>query len=1087
MSSIVSQLFTIENSLRSLSNDELCILNSNLETRFDLSNPELQKNIDVEKLKIFFFDYIKNQQNKNFIKSLREKEYNIKLIKKCIRIKQPIHLTIQEKYSELKPVVQKLDSKIDIRFVMLKIIYLLETYQIKTDYVKNQIEYIKQLSSMLEEQDKETEILSLILPKRTLLLPGKKRKNKIHKDKPLSIVQKNKIYNIFFQKKQDLLDKPEEKYEEEKFSRKDIEIFNILRKVKGSDKNHFYFRKTSDDVKNLQTFFEFVFKIKDLSNNKIDDIIKNSIESVFEEYHQHFDYIFENLNNEDESNIKISKPTAIPFKYETEELVYVIETSFVYMLGQMKKYKDINRVVAYYIDYLFEKEYIDKFRDFDMLFYLANLKGFLRMIGYKNQSKKRALIDDTFSVNFETHKKRLSRKEKFIKTQKFEDTDFTYEQLILININEFKNISLTVGKNKDNESKKDRFARLLKRVKNDEVVARRKSDRSDMELYLDILVYADIIKFKSRMRQLFPSYHQRRVRRLNRNGIITYYQYEQSEYFKRYEKVKDEEEEKKEVEIDIAAELEREKWRSEFRKYVHEPEKLTEKQKFKNEFEKLQVQMDTMKFKILYGLQTDDTNELEKKYEKMLYQITDNNRNMMIVENLKSKISILENNLKRHQNKSEIIQQIRLIKRQMNDYKNKIKDVDEHGFAYGTNFEMPYQGSGAYITKETINASKKLEDTMKFVELINEQSEKKKYVNKFAIEMVQTYSTTVTDLYKMFHLYVDSRIEAQFEKKAFSMKKATIHQLGNKSNWNQIEKDFAKLVAIIYFIIENYKKMNKFYRTYEREEYMDFVNKNVEYNGEVGLVVDDKDDLAFVQFEDYHIEEIPKSNLEIVDKLVHKNVRIKRGNYKGFMGRVYQQNKDEISLTLDTYGLNNPTNTSIKVRTFKLNVNDIKLVDDLKVKNTKVFEPKDIENKDLFSVARFLFDLINDNNRKPSGHYFTVLYSFTLKQINSMIKTNEKRKSEWKNITDKKHKKRYLKEGFMEKFDIPFRKVKDENIYVIADNSSSYIKEDEMKQRDNQVHLSKEQIERQNYFAEQEKLHKYGNKFDNIMGKINMF
>lgn len=1058
---LIPQLYAIESSIRNFDNDQRSILTSYQNIKYNFENEKLQREIGIEKLKVFFFQYIKKNVTPS---SVDAKKIN-QILKITRKTKQSLLVVISEKYEELKTI--QVDNMLHtISIIMLKIMYLIESEILTIDGVENDIKYIESIYQMDNKIHEIQDILDLT-HQRKILLPGqKKQKSAIVKQ--LSKKIKNTIFNKIFNIKQKIFTEQvdEKLYEnlDEESEQYDKVLARIFKKQDQQDIFHIYITCTHDKITKFKNYFEFIFDLKSRSNNdSIDDIIQDSIFSLFDEYHTHFDFM---LDQQDSF-------FSLPFKYEKDNCIYVVESTLIDYLTALQSYKHINFITEYFINYLFDREYVSKFFDHKITFYFAAFKGFLRIINYQNPNQSSQLSKILKVEVNKTREKRIFKKNSFINEEGYNKLIDIDEATILLISN-------------------------VQKISDDG-----ETTESNLKIYLDLMVSISKYKLERILRNNFPKTWMRKKKILEKRNIVTFKQLENSELFEKYIKVKEQKEE-------TDKETDKKENKNEDNFEYFDFENIKNFKNIKNiklhkepTLTKLQTNLDIMQFKIQYGLITTENNIEKQNYEKLLYNVDENNRNIILSSNLESKITILTTLAQKENNdiqKTLLFSQINSLTLQMKVYKSKIKDIASNGFQYGTNFEEE-QHSVGYVTSDIIKQTKKLQEMMKIINAVGSKKALNPKFNTFSTRLLDNFQHVQNELYELYSLFINHKVGCQFEKYLTGNYKSIQNIISSMSTKKQdiylIGADFSRLFTIILFIIQNNNDNDKYYSQISLNKEQEYFDKFVKYQGNTGKVLEQKNDILYIQFEN-NIEKIDKQFVQIINNLEHKDVEIIKGPYKGFLGRVFQHIGDNISMTLDTYGLNN-NNSKCHIRCLKMTVNDIRISQNLISSNQKICTPRNPENKDLYSISRFLFHQVTTNfdndGFQYDDFYFNKLYSNVLEHVNKMIKINQERQSELeelKKTTDKsfhKMKSIYESDGLVDLklTKLSFRTIFDGNSIQLKNNSENYLNEEYLLYKLNKIVHTPEEILQKELRYQQKKYDKFIKSSNNFFNIIDTF
>ena len=1032
---MINDLYYIQNQIASLSDNERVLLSDFLDFKYDLSDDTLQKEIGVESIKKKYFQFMRKTKKFNKKDSLTI----VKMFKLSRKENKQLSQIILENYKKYKYLVNKNDKCIEI--VLLKVLYIVEKLNISINTINMQIEEVKNISDMVQNESEIDEILKLFQTSSFKRVNGKIRN--VKRIRTLDTKLLNTIYSKIVEYKQKLFE-DDEKIEENEYD-KDLEKYlNKINKKTSNTKFHVKVMFNYKELDKIVKYFDFIFELKEKSNGKIDNVIENSIFCLFDDYHTHIDYM---LDKELSFNL--------PFKYEEEDIVYEVYSTLIDYLCHMKNYKHINTIVDYLLKYYNEKEdYIGKFIGCEVKFYFASLKGFLTCINYnKNQDilKKlwRVFYDDRIEKIDNTHN-----------TKKDFFSDYQY-------ILDFETIDwdhVPKSRSKYDDTADDRT------IDNEED----EKEKVYGNMILDLMVCMDQVKLKDYIKQYYNNDSEkveRTIRIFKNRGIETFYQYKNSKYYK----VKEIKNNTELIEYEKEIPTKEEMINMNF-DYTQEKINLnTETENYKDTLKNMQKHIDIMNFKTLFGLTVDKSEKLQEKYNKYVMELNDNHKYISLANTMESNILIMENKIKNITNddlKSKMIRKIKQMKNKMEQYKNRVKDINMNGYAYGTNYEEKIVSSG-YITTDIINQGKKMQ---KMIEIIDETYKRKgEYykTNTFIIDMLINYEYVNDKLYDIYDLYVNHNINTTFETYCNNYYKNIRNDLRTLSSkryeMKKISLDFSRLAMILFFIINNEKQLKNIYRQFSIENNLIYKNKYVKHNNKIGKVIEVEDDKLYVQFElDIEILNKKDVDVELIPSLVNKDIQILKGHYKGFVGTVYKQNGNKLTATLDTYG-----KPKSKVRSVRLDLSEVKLLPKYTYVNidgkmerflqrsedtlnsNKVVRPKNKNNKDLFAIARFLFEQVVNKNKDNevlefNNVYFIKLYEIVLKHINEIITSSNNKCMELEKIKDRGDIKNYnrLKNIYQKKglYNFEIRKSRFNLINdLLIDNSKSYLNENDIK------------------------------------------
>lgn len=1007
---LLSELYNIQNEIFNFSDEELTNFSNLYDVRYTFK--KVEREINLEKLKILFNKYFKKNIKLNRVDSL--------IINKCLKNgrkqKKQILSIIIDNYDKLKHMIKNISS-ININIILIKIIYLIEN-DISTNKIKIDIDQIKNFTILNNKENDIENILKLIYKKKKFLFPGQKRKpkNKIK----INIHLKNEIYQKILAKKKTIFVKEIFNDDDEK-GVYDKQLIAVLRGLNKNYQHHVYDNISNKKIEQMKEYFDFLFELK--KRDKIlNEIITNCIFSFFDDYHIHIDYMLD----QDEL-------FTIPFKYEKNNVIYVIDNTIISYFLKLKNYIHIHKIASYYIDYLFDRNYVSKFIDINVSFYFANLLGFLNLIKFKfnkNQKNQIKEIQKIFSNSkqIEKNKKRKSKQENY-----FQEKMYTVNDNPIIHYNKIINLKYILKNN-------------IKIPKND-----------DGEIFLDLEVYKSKIRLKNYLKNTFPKTYKRKLRKLKRKQIFTLFQYNNSSF--KFKTI-------------IKKENIIKKNKINFKRTIIKIEKFDIKIsniKKKNTIEEINNNIDIINFKNLYNLPIENAEKLYSDFDKKVYQLNENNRNIMLAQKLNSKITVLESQFIKSKNKSKLKREIESLRCKMYDYTSKIQDIDSNGYKYGTNFENQI-GTSQYITSDIIKQTKKMQETMDMIDKLSKRKNMNN-TNIFVINMVNNFDYIQNLLYDKFDLFINHKIEGLFENwclKTFKhIKQELFNICKNKKLINKTALDFSRLSMIIFFIIQNCDNISKFYDAITIRKSHAYLNKYVKFENKIGKVLDESDNKLYIQLLNLNIEIVDKNLVEILKNFVNSEVIIKNKKYKGMYGEVISQNGEELLVRIMVYN---------NFKIVKINIDDIILKKYRFMNNIIIAYPKDNENKDLYAISRFLYNQVTTLNKSTN---FNKLYKFTISQINEIIFSQENIKLQKKDI-----------KGI--DFNISktiFRTFDKEGIKILKDNSINYLNEEIQNNKFKNIKQSKFEIMQDLKIQKQEefnKFRKFTNTFSNEIKNFNI-
>ena len=1140
---MISTISQIQKRLSVLPDSIFQILSTNYNCRYEFSNERLQKEIGIEFLKTEFQAFFQKTKDFSKLDTMTLK----KIIKLSRKYNQSLPEVISNNYDSLKHLV-KIETE-TLPIFLLKILYLLEHQQITTNTIESDIKRFEEIH-MLDESKKDFyDILALVNSNKKFKLP----KRRFNKNKKITLkkqesyhIDKNTIYKKFLDKKKSIFQDIDEKEEEQNiyFNNHDKKLLMEFKKLNNhkptiyDDKFHIYVYYDSKHINKITLFLDFIFELKKATYGKIDDIIKNTLFCLFDDYHTHIEYMLQQ-----------DKKFSIPFKYESDDIVYVVQQTFINILIGIKTHKYINEIIEYYLEYLDHKDIIDNFIAIDENFYFANFKGLLNLLNYspknsqivnkmfqsftksKYQEKKNKTIENKYkqflkfkhlidfnNINWDN----IPKNSYYTRLQNIDPKIKQYFTSDKTTINDVKQLLNTRIKNLENKLEEDEFYMndyntQIQHLNTElELVDNIQEEIINVgETMIEIEILIEQMKLKNYLFNHYPRNWERKLKRLLRNDIKTFYQYRNSEFFKEIKEVEIKEQKTKKIKrINVEQFYQTELDTISF------TSSSTKKETFQDKLKHLQTIVDIINFKTLFGLTVDHAKETTHQLEKMILQLDTNNKNIMMADLLQSNYQVLEIQMKNEMNidkKSKMKQELKQMKIKIENFKSQIQDVDENGYKFGTNFEKEYQGN-TFITSDIINQTKKMKTMMGMIDNMTKlKTENSHFLNTFTINMLQNFENVNNQLYEKFNLYINHNIDTIFSNYVQKFNKNIKQDLEtiDKHKLNKMAYDVSRAMIIIFFILENEPDINSFYRKQEIITPIEYIGKYVKYNDHFGKVVEYMNEKLYIQFK-HDIEILDKNLVEIVPTLVNRDVYIIKGNYKGNIARIYKQQGNKISLTIDTYG-KSESSLSTKIKTVHLDLSYIKPVKPFKVFNINgerkrfylqhderdieyktIVEPIDIEIKDLFSITRFLFQHLTTNIKLENTYIesdFIKIYQIALSHVNQIILNNQRKILDLKDLKQKKDpnfdkkKKQYETEGLI---DMNLRETifrtnkKSSGIKVLNDNSLQYLKKvQEQKDKESEVRKLQSEIENEENLVREQELKILENKSNNILDFFN--
>ena len=395
----------------------------------------------------------------------------------------------------------------------------------------------------------------------------------------------------------------------------------------------------------------------------------------------------------------------------------------------------------------------------------------------------------------------------------------------------------------------------------------------------------------------------------------------------------------------------------------------------------------------------------------------------IITENVNELIKYLQY-LKNTSNNTDEIERV---ENKINNYSEQMRCYEDN---YGTNYVEQVENKHIYATFDN-NLTKIIN---KYTNEFNNEEKKQDKENFFQKQdrlIKQNILITLTTLdnkfntnykkhtSKLFNHY-KKELDSDIKKGIFKniINKKLVKGKKNHVLFNLI-LEISKVFATIYYINNN-KKIDVS-KIYETIKLIDNKNKLVLIKSldKQGTYIEKMNNKVYVNV----CEEIicvEENDIEFLNTFVNKNVKIIKGPLKGLLGRVYEEKRNTVLLTKDTYGkISKRTNPNIKtvsnLQIIRLNKDYIKLAEEQFEDESEIIYNNyrdlcnfsKLQNKGLYPLTKYSYI----NNNTTNYNIFNELYELSLNVFNSM-KINEL--NEYKNILKMKNKydddKKVLKE-----------------------------------------------------------------------------
>jgi hypothetical protein len=220
----------------------------------------------------------------------------------------------------------------------------------------------------------------------------------------------------------------------------------------------------------------------------------------------------------------------------------------------------------------------------------------------------------------------------------------------------------------------------------------------------------------------------------------------------------------------------------------------------------------------------------------------------------------------------------------------------------------------------------------------------------------------------------------------FIYKNLDIHQ--NKYQKNNAV--YSKLRTIIHtFLIISIcmKKKLDYNNIYDTKSNIIRINKPIKKiiikcNGKEAELIDRVGEYYIVNYLDQIIE-LKEDEIEFLNDLKGKTCKIIKGNYKGFLGVIYEQKNDYVLLTKDLYGKNSHHHIPL-LQVMKLPLDHIKIIEKFEnekiiIENKELFDSFNKKSKDLYSLVKYE---VNKSYKMDSLKDFDLIYKFSIELFN---------------------------------------------------------------------------------------------------------
>jgi len=390
-----------------------------------------------------------------------------------------------------------------------------------------------------------------------------------------------------------------------------------------------------------------------------------------------------------------------------------------------------------------------------------------------------------------------------------------------------------------------------------------------------------------------------------------------------------------------------------------------------------------------------DNNEDTKDSEKDLEDVTNKIKNMMLKcdtkqeilnENIDELASYLDNNLNLDIEDRENIQVM------MKHYQKRLDSIPEQ--KYGQNFvkDIPTQKVYNQFDQKLTNIINKFEQEDKKQERENKKMKYHDLQNEILTNDLKLLIKSLdnkhnSNLMKKFDMISDFLKYQMKTIMPFIYKNCDIHQ--NKYQKNNAVYSKLRTIIHTFLIISICMKKNLDYNTiYDTKSNIIRINKPIKKiiikcNGKEAELIDKVGDYYIVDYLDTVIE-LKEDEIEFLNDLKGKTCKIIKGNYKGFLGVIYEQKNDYVLLTKDLYGKNSDHHIPL-LPILKLPLDHIKIIEKIEnekiiVENKELFESFNKKSKDLYSLVKYE---LNKNYKMDFLNDFDLIYKFSIELFNN--------------------------------------------------------------------------------------------------------
>lgn len=337
----------------------------------------------------------------------------------------------------------------------------------------------------------------------------------------------------------------------------------------------------------------------------------------------------------------------------------------------------------------------------------------------------------------------------------------------------------------------------------------------------------------------------------------------------------------------------------------------------------------------------------------------------------------------------------------MSTVQNLKNEIEKQSDIYGENFNKEVVSN--FINR---NVDRNLEKLIEKYERENKEEDKQIRKQKF----IELQNQLVSQFLKMIITNIDEKYKVNNIRLYDMISDFIKHQMNTKiipriykefdlgkSKYNKNEMVYMMLKKIIhmFMIVLNFtNKKIDYTKVYDTLNKIINVNKKIKKvilkaNGKEVELLEEKENMVTVFYLGENIT-MKKSDIIYIEDLVGKEIKIIKGNNKGYIGKIYHQKYDYVLATKDTYGRNEGVNNVPRVVPLKLKYDEFKVnqQEDNKrfiVENKELYDYYNNNDKNLYPMTKFE---INKYYSVENLKNFEQMYKLVIELVND-YKKNE--------------------------------------------------------------------------------------------------